>query len=349
MARAKFGSADWQAGLEQLRLIPDGSPNLAEARFYEGSALLELDRGAQAERTLHECIVLERDSVPARQKLVELYLWEDRPLEARRLVWEVYNLVRPDNRVAALDQLFRIDFAGLPLELRIARLERFIANNPNDLDAVAALATAYSTTENPLLIGRSVPMLREVLEQYPNHPDCWAALAQLSFPENAEETMKLLDAWPEEHRDVQHLILLGTVQQEHKADYPKAAETFRQVLQSQPENWKVRYRYAACLRAMGETEKADRQLKIHTRISGALNADAIGKLLQESATQPATAGFRHRMGELYETVGRFKEARCWFEEALRIQPNHRPSQEALARQTGRPDIEPVDSLSKPVK
>lgn len=342
MARSQFGNGEWQAALEHMRRIPEGSPLLVEAMFYEGSTMLHLDRGAQAERALRECLRLDPESIPARQRLVELLLWEDRRVEARQLVWEVYERAPTDHRAAALDQLFRVDYAEFPMELCRTRLERFVAQNPRDWDAVVALARLYSSGSDSALQARAAPMLRGVLQEQPENVDCRTALVTVAIGEDQEEVQQLLDTWPADQRDERYLTNRGIVQQEYERDFGNAAETFRRVLETQPDNWKVRGRFAACLRLLYQREQADFQMKRHTRVSEALKEDHIAQLLQDAVTQLATAPHRYRVGALYETVGRFKEARCWYHEALRVQPSHRASQDAIERLKDKPDLEPVD-------
>ena len=342
MARVRLAHGEWQPGFEHLRRIPEGSPLFAESRYYEGLGMLDLDRGAGAEKALRECLAHDPDSVPARQLLVDLYLWEDRRSEARMLVWELYDLVPVERRCAVLDQLFRVDFAEYPAGLRMARLERFVAQNLRDIDAEVALAGLYDSTEESGRRDRAEPLLREVFTQQPRHVACRAALVQILLRDDAAQAKRLLEEWPPDQRDEQYFALLGQQQQEHERDFALAAESFRRVLESHPENWRIRFRLSACLRALGQNEQADSQMKRQKRTADALKGETVEQLLRQSPSSLGTAEYRHRLGELYETIGRLKEAHCWYQEALRTQPSHRESRQALDRLRGRPDTEAVD-------
>jgi thioredoxin-like negative regulator of GroEL len=342
MARAQFGSGEWHAGLEHLRQIPESSPFFVEAKFYEGSAMLELDRGAQAERAFRECLRLDPESIPARQRLVTLFLWEDRRVEARQLAWEVYERAPPEHRAAALGQVFRVDYAEFPVELRRTRLERFVALNPHDWDAMAALANLYSSSSDPSMRGRAAPMLREALQQQPDNVAARIALVTAAIGEDHDEAKHLVDTWPADPRDERYVVARGMVQQECDLDFIKAADSFRRVLETHPDNWRVRGRFAVCLRMLDQPEQANLQMKRQTRVSDALNEDIIGQLILAEETQLATAPLRYRLGQLYETVGRWKDARCWYQEVLRVEPSHQATKDAIDRLKDKPDVQPVD-------
>src|SRR5262245_49417257 len=180
MARAQFGSGEWREGFEHLQLIPEGSPYLSEAKYYEGAAMLELDRGAQAERAFRTCLSLDPESIPARQKLIALFIWEDRRLEARQFAWDAFERAPPEHRAEALSQLFQVDYGEIPLTNRRTRLETFVAHNAYDWDATTALANLYIPDPDPATRARAAPMLREVLRQQPENVDCRMALILLA-------------------------------------------------------------------------------------------------------------------------------------------------------------------------
>jgi thioredoxin-like negative regulator of GroEL len=342
MARAQFGSGEWREGFEQLQLIPEGSPYLGEAKYYEGLAMIQLDRAAQAERAFRTCLVLDPESIPARQQLIALFAWEDRRLEARQFAWEVYDRAPPEHRADALSQLFQGDYGEIPLTNRRTRLETFVAHNANDWDATTALANLYAADPDPSTRARAAPMLHEVLRQEPDNVDCRMALVALMVGEDNEQARQLLREWPAESRDERYVLTQGVVQQECDLDFASAAASFRRVLDSQPDHWRARGRLAVCLRMLGQSEQANLQMKRQSRVSDALKEDAIRQLLEDQLTQLNTAALRYRLGQVYETVGRFKEARYWYYEALAVEPTHQDTKDALESLKDKPDVQPVD-------
>ena len=133
----------------QLREIPYWWPTKAEALFHEGQAYLMVDRAKDAE-TCWQAVVQDdplhpsppdtlRDGKPA----TPWPLCHGKSLgRCGRVVWETYERAGPADHLSLLGMRVRSELERLAPEATIGVLERYVAADPTDWEALRALAQA---------------------------------------------------------------------------------------------------------------------------------------------------------------------------------------------------------------
>jgi Flp pilus assembly protein TadD len=87
LAMAYGERRDWKSALAELTQVPDDSPQAVSARWREGDIFLQLNRAADAERSLVRALELDPNCLEAIRGLLHLYRWQDRYADAEPLVW----------------------------------------------------------------------------------------------------------------------------------------------------------------------------------------------------------------------------------------------------------------------
>lgn len=315
--------------LGHLKDVPDTSPWGASARWHEASLLLQLDLAAQAERAARRSLELDPQSLDARQLLTIIYRWENRVREAERLFWELYELCPPSQTVIALAQLFQIHDGEFSAQEALKRLQAFVANDPTDFAARLAIARLHVGAGNA---ERATELLEDCWRHKPGDPDARAALVNCHVSFGAyEKAARLLETWPVDQRDVRYWQSLGIYQSEHLQQFEQAAESFRRVLAQLPDDWRTRHRLGICLRVIGDEDGAAAEFERADRIRAVLEREQMEETLKKLPQTITTADGRYEIGRIYEEVGRYREARSWYQEALALDPEHQVSQEGLDR------------------
>jgi thioredoxin-like negative regulator of GroEL len=316
----------------RLARIADNSPNGPIARIREAEILLLCDGyAARAERLLQRAIELDPRSSEARRLLLYLYRVEDRPHDAREVAWSAYECAPLEDRCRILATWFLCEFAQLKAHEVFPMLHRFIKNDPTDVDAAVALAG--------VLFGQAdvKGALRELEARSPpaEHLNGRALLVQCHFDlGDAETARSLLETWRNKD-DSRYWRLRGIEAQLFGQDPRQAIEWFRRVLEKHPDDWQIRHRLAASLRAAGQFSEADAEQNETYRIQSVVTHEAVKNIIDQRLRRLDTdAAARYEMGQFYEQLCRHREARCWYDEAQRLDPSHAASREAVARLAG---------------
>jgi tetratricopeptide (TPR) repeat protein len=123
-------------------------------------------------------------------------------------------------------------------------------------------------------------------------------------------------------------------------DRPAEAEAWlRQALAREPNNSYATYNLAQSLKRQGKSEEAQACLR---RFEGfAADRKRVQDVLVQVQKMPHDAGLRCEAGALCLRLGREPEGLLWLVSALREDPRHRPTREALAdyfERIGKPEI-----------
>jgi predicted Zn-dependent protease len=163
----------------------------------------------------------------------------------------------------------------------------------------------------------------------PDDPPIGVALAEcLAQLGRSEEAAQLLDRLLVRHpRDSQVLLARGRLALDQ--GQPEQAENWlRQAVAGAPRDHATMYAYARCLKRLGKEAEGNKALATLKDIESDLErmAELTGRL-QKKAHDPDV---RCEIGKIFLRSSEYKEGVLWLESALRADPSHRPTHQALA-------------------
>lgn len=292
----------------------------ADARSFlgEARAALALGRAAVAERALRAS--LQRDPAAPEPWLIllELLRLEDRGVEALSLGLQAYDAVPAEHRRALLRALTLALLADAPDELARTTLERWIAADPDDLDARAALdrrRTDHPRSTDPDLSSR-VADLEARLARQPDHLNgreaLILALAEQGQPARGRE---LLDGWPESGRDARYDRLRGRWALEYDHDDATAVEALGRALLALPHDWKTAYRRARALQRLGQVDAARTAAATVARLRETLDPARLGPRLDADLAKLDTPEAPLDLARLCDELGLAPLAAAWRRDA----------------------------------
>ena len=322
LARVRLEQGKRGAAAAVLETIGDRDRPWLEAQMLLGEIELQERRAARAEVCFRR--VAERDprAVPPRQRLIYLLSLQGRNGEAREVFWQLYEILDdPRVLVDLVLELVKLreDARGLGPELR-----EFLQETPDD----PFLNRAYGMSL--LLQGRAAeahPHLQAAAQALENDPEGRFALAEccLALGQPVDE-QAMLDVRPNESSercdpiaDSQTWLCRGRIR-ESLGNLEQAREAFLQAVALNPDNREARFRLARLLVRLGETELARSQQEAYEEAEAriALVRNEHSRLRRQGFENDA-ALFTH-LGELCHRAGLVREARAWFDQALRIDP-----------------------------
>jgi tetratricopeptide (TPR) repeat protein len=198
--------------------------------------------------------------------------------------------------------LARLLIRDNPEEAR-AHLEQVIARQPDNPDVLLALAQAYRAVGEP---ERARPLLETLLARDPENSKGLAELGALTLSGNAEEAEAL----------------------------------FRRAVAADPGNADAHYQLYLCLAQQpGREAEAAAELETQKRVQAALTrlAQIAGKEMTRTPNDP---NLHYEMGMIYLRYGKPEVGVRWLYSALKLDPTHQPSHQALYdyyKQAGQPD------------
>jgi predicted Zn-dependent protease len=165
-------------------------------------------------------------------------------------------------------------------------------------------------------------------ERQPDSPEVLYGLARVRAEKGkSKEAITLLERLLEFHKDhAGALAERGRLALE--ANDPAEAERWlRRAVHSAPFERDILHTFHQCLVRNGHADEAE---KYQSRLSD-IDADRkrLNQLKRDIAASPQEASLRCEMGRILLHNGQTKEGVRWLQSALRIDPRHRPSREAL--------------------
>ncbi|MCI0741700.1 MAG: tetratricopeptide repeat protein [Gemmataceae bacterium] len=336
LARIARRSNDTQEALDQLRLAEENGI-AAEAVELE-RLLLQTQQGNLFPHDRLLLAYVAKGHPEAGHILEALtigYLLAYRAVEARQCA-EEWTKLEPER---SLPWVLR----GKTMEMFQNRSEagdsyaKALAIDPGNPDIRLQLAKVLLLLTQPAQALEHLEILRNQEADDFEVLQTWAqAKIEVGEPEATRATLELLtrrnpnnaDAW----------TLLGRV--DMLALRPKEAEpNLRKAAELAPYEREVVYNLIACLERQGKKEETAKWQVQYDRINAARKS--MLQLKQSIAARPNDPALRLKAGEIFLDVGHVTEGLRWLHSALREDPRHRPTHEALMkyyRKAGKDDL-----------
>lgn len=309
-AEAALRDGDPAASLAHFRAI---EPADAASLAGEARACLALGRASQAESALVRACDLAPSAAEPWLLRLEILRLEGRTVEAQAVGARAAAAVSTADRRAILRAWTLALLADAPDDLARSTLDRWIAADPDDLDALAALARRRAEHPRAGDPGRPerIGSLSARLARHPSHVNLREALAA----EQAETAdgpgfRSTLAGWPADARDARYLQLLGRWELDH-GDPARAAIALDAALRTLPHDWKARYRLARALGKLDRRPEADAAALAVARLREALDPATLGPKLEAALARPDDPTLRHELAELCGRVGLSGLAEGW--------------------------------------
>ncbi len=313
-AEAAAEAKDWEKATSLWRRI-NASPDASSATFLkEGSACLAASRAGQAEAALRKAVAAAPDEAPAWLLLAMIQRVEDRQVDVLSVGRRAVDLVAAADRASLLREVTLAALTELPDHLARTTLDRWLAADPTDVDAEAALLRrigADPRSDDPDRRTRR-DRLEALSRSRPDHVGAREALAILLADGREDDAFRaVLDAWPVDGRDARYWRLVGRLNLDVDRRPEPAADAFRRALEELPHDWRSHYGLARALSKMNQPEAAAREAKAVARIREAIDPMVIGPILEESVVRLDQASARGAVANLCARVGLDWLAQAW--------------------------------------
>lgn len=307
---------DWSAALRAWQAFNATDAARGTTHLAEAKADLKLALARQAEAALRKAIALEPADTEAWKLLLEIFRVEDRTLDARQVVWDLYDRIPIERRRAVLRELTLAVLADVPDERARLALKRWIDADPLDVDARVALLRRMASqprSEDPDRSSR-LAELEELVVTHPGHLGAREALiTALGDAGEPDRGRALLDAWPgpEADRDGRYWRLQGRWALEYDHDPARAADAFRRAVATFPHDWRSWSGLARALTRLGRADEARRAAESVARIREALEPTPLLARLDDDFRRLHNPRSRRDLAELADRVGLARLAEGW--------------------------------------
>ncbi|MDG3007524.1 tetratricopeptide repeat protein [Paludisphaera mucosa] len=336
-AEAASAKKDWNGALALWRGVNASPAATAATWLEEGRACLALGRAAQGEAALRRATEIDPGAVRAWVLRLEILRVEDRWIDAAALGWRAFEAVAPEDRAAVLRELTLAALADLPDDLARDTLKKWIAADPDDFEAEAALLRRIGSdprSDDPDQPARQA-RLEALTAKHPDRPGPREALATLlADGGDVGRGRGVLDAWPPAARDARYDRLRGRWDLEYEGRPEEAAAAFRRALDAAPHDWRTHYRLARALTILGRRDEAAAAARATARIREALDPMTLGPALEDALEKVERPSPRATIAEACARVGLERLARAWRDLPAAAAPG--PAQPAAGWGTSRP-------------
>ncbi len=322
------------SALQHLAEIPDSSPRAAEARLQEGRLLLLLRlQPGRAERAFRRSLQLDPDRQETHALLWKLYDLTNRWDSAEEHVWQTYQLLPNHERANRLRDWYLSEFspgtANVELERRLEllgddelpteasdrrRLEAFLTAEPDWVEGYALLARWFHRQGGLHQAGTQL----DRAEQLPGGSETPLVIAtrvavclELAEFDRAQQAFQ---RWPLPHDGYEYWKTAGLIADQITRDAPAACHAFEQAIRTTAgkSDWLTQHRLAQCLLRMGHSERAAMIRRQSKRVELLMEAPVHSGLRRDLLT-PLAPPTIQRMVDLYQRLGRHREAAAWRE------------------------------------
>lgn len=204
--------------------------------------------------------------------------------------------------------------------------DRVLALEPDNDEARLRRGQALLYLKQPAEALKDLDMLHR---QKPEDPRFGMALAEcLAKLGRTGEAEKLLDQLVERHpRDPKVLLERGRLALEQ--GQPEPAENWlREAVTRAPRDYATLYSYSLCLERL--QKQAEWQKNVATLKDVKTDLERMAELTDRLQKKPADPDLRCEIGKIFFHSGEYKEGVLWLESALRSDPSHQATHQALA-------------------
>jgi tetratricopeptide (TPR) repeat protein len=327
LARALATRGDLLGCARQLHEVPYWCPQKPEALYREGQAYFQLDRAGDAERAWLELIkddplhpVSPALLADAYKGLLRIYAIEDHWEDAYPVIWTAYDRASgSEERLYWLTMRMRAELERVARKEAIGELRRYVAADPDDCDALHALARAETT------LGQRDEAQRhfeECLKRRPDYVRAWRdSLADYLEQGELDRFLAVLRVPPPSADNDPETWFFRGVASEKAGDWRMAASHFQKAIDLNPFHNKSYYRLGMANGRLGLHEQAAASRKKSSEVN-----EARGQLPAVYATffdsfkakepDPAVAAAAaRRLAAICETLGWARPAQAWTREA----------------------------------
>jgi tetratricopeptide (TPR) repeat protein len=302
--------------------VSDGAWAVAQMLIGEG-AIKRHDLPA-AERAFWAVAEKEPAAVDPRRRLVYLLTLTQRPEEAKTILSELYDLTGDLRHVATL-----VGMATPEGDTRdLAReLEVFYKHTPDD----PWMGRAWGLML--LRVGRGAearPHLEAAAAAFENDPAGELALAECQIAtadlDAAEKTLGPGSPAKRPDQEARWWFLRGDLH-DARGHTALALASWQHTLAIDPRNRAAHYRVGQALISLGRSEEARPHLEqVETlRVQGVQRINALDRFMRGERS----AALAEELGVLCRETGLLAEARCWFGESFKLDPNRSEVRSAL--------------------
>lgn len=338
--QAALGRGDPIAAARLLALVPDSSPDAADARLSRGRLLIQAFRLREAEVAFRDCLRIDPSRDEARLALIailavqhrardyeaEAWALHDRgsePIKALRLLAQAAPAIPPDTftRTADMGDVLRrcleADGDDRQTRLALARFER----GRGEIDAALRLL-------EPAIRGPSVD------------PETWLEWAACLLDEGEAEPLRPRFEHPEPTmRGLGEFWLLRGEWARRLGRDAEALDNYREAIRLDPRSADAYYRLGTALRDAGPEAARCREV--------ARKARELKDVVAGVSDRSRDPGQLAHVGDLCREIGRDREARAWYALALRSDPARPEARRGLASLDAKPAPRPGDPAGVP--
>jgi tetratricopeptide (TPR) repeat protein len=317
-------------------------------KFEEADALLER---YQRLRGADEALVLERlllradqGDIEAVHKFFRARVNEDdpaTPLMLESLARGFLRTYRLMDAEACLKDLLRRDpdntqallLRGSIMELRqrfadaLADYRRAVEIDPGHDEVRLRLTGVLLQLFEP---GKAIPHLEYLEKRFPDDPEVLLRLAQAKdLLGDQEEAKRLLDRLLARNPDYAAALVERGKLARRASQLKEAEELLRRALAREPSDAVARHQLFLCLTSAGRKAEAREEQERLRQLEDDLKR--LQRLITVDMQQnPRKAALHHEAGMIALRAGAYKDARRWFQSALSVDPEYRPTHRILA-------------------
>ncbi len=327
LARALAARGDYLGCARQLHEVPYWSPLKPESLYREGQAFFQLDRVRDAERAWLELIkddplhpVSPALLSDAYKGLLKTYAIEDRWEDGYPVIWSAYDRASgSEERLYWLTMRMRAELERVSRKEAIVELRRYVAADPQDCDALHALARAE------IAIGQREEgerHFKQCLKLRPDYLRAWRdCLNNFLDQGELEPFLEMLRVPPPSADNDPETWFFRGVASEKAGDWRTAASHFQKALELNPFHNKCYYRLGVAQGRLGLPEEAASNRKRSSEINEArgqlpaVYAQFFDSFKAKEPDPAVAAAAARRLAAICETLGWARPAQAWNREA----------------------------------
>ena len=325
LAKVLGARGDFLGCARQLHQVPFWWPTKADALLHEGEAYLLANRAKDAD-TCWQPLVHDDELHPTPSptlrgvtlQLLGLYATENRWEEAAVVVWNAYEHTNPVDHLSLLSMRVRSELERLAPEAAITPLERYVAADPGDWEALRALARAELALNRKEAAAKH---FQACLKGDPENPKVWRDYLRMLHDTGDQEALAaLLAKVPPSAEGEPDVWRFRGLLKEKSDNWPGAARDYQAALERNPFVMASHYRLAMVEERLGHHESAaqhrqkadelrDAYGELRTAFNNVVGAEEARK--QRRSSTPDLPTSMRRLGSLCATLGWARLAQAW--------------------------------------